>query len=324
MPYAIRAVLMPVYNDWQAAFALIEALDRALAEKAQKADVVLIDDGSIQEYGSLTMQRNSSLQSISVLRLKRNLGHQRAIAVGLSYLERNFAYQEVIIMDADGEDSATDVPRLIAALNGRITPLIIFAERSKRSEGFVFKVFYAIYKLFHQVLTGSTIKYGNFSIVTQAALKRLVSVAEIWNHYVAGVMKSRLPFESLPTNRGHRLDGNSQMNFQSLLIHGLSSFSVYAEVAGIRMVFVILLFMLVVVAFLVSVVSIRLLTDLAIPGWASLLGSMLLLMLMQAGIMLGSVVLLILQSRTNLGTIPQRDHENFVLDICVLFRNSYK
>ena len=46
-----------------------------------------------------------------VLRLRRNVGHQRAIALGLTYLQVEAGCEAVIVMDADGEDRPADVPR---------------------------------------------------------------------------------------------------------------------------------------------------------------------------------------------------------------------
>ena len=71
-----------------------------------------------------------------MLRLRRNLGHQRAIAIGLTYIQAQMttAYEAVVVMDGDGEDAPEDVPRLLARLEAEGGRSIVFAERTRRSE----------------------------------------------------------------------------------------------------------------------------------------------------------------------------------------------
>ena len=64
-----------------------------------------------------------------MLQLRRNLGHQRAIAVGLAYAEEHDPCDVVVIMDGDGEDDPKDVPRLLACCRQAGGREIVFAER---------------------------------------------------------------------------------------------------------------------------------------------------------------------------------------------------
>jgi hypothetical protein len=66
------------------------------------------------------------------LRLRRNLVHQRTIAIGLAHIGE-YEARDVVVMDSDGEDDPRDVPRLVARMQeerGRS----VFAERTRRSE----------------------------------------------------------------------------------------------------------------------------------------------------------------------------------------------
>ena len=59
--------------------------------------------------------------------------------------------------------------------------------------------------------------------------------SELWNHYAAAVLKTRLPYTSVPTIRGRRLQGDSRMGFVSLAVHGLSALSVFSDTLGVRL-----------------------------------------------------------------------------------------
>ena len=89
-PYAV-VVLIPVYNDWTAASMLLEQLDGAMSGKGLRARVLLVDDGSTDPAGSTfdAVQLNN-IDDILLLSLRRNFGHQRAIAIGLAYLESEY------------------------------------------------------------------------------------------------------------------------------------------------------------------------------------------------------------------------------------------
>src|SRR6266446_1323165 len=83
-------ILIPMFNDWDAADLLLAELDGVLGGYAMSPEVVLIDDSSTQPMPPGFASRNfTALGSVNILRLRRNLGHQRAIAAGLVYIYEN-------------------------------------------------------------------------------------------------------------------------------------------------------------------------------------------------------------------------------------------
>jgi glycosyltransferase involved in cell wall biosynthesis len=260
-------VLMPVYNDWKALSLLLPDLDRALASSELKTRIVLVDDGStVTTPGTLGQSHFNSIVSIEIVSLRRNLGHQRAIAVGLCYIEANLPQCLVVVMDADGEDDPKDVPRLVRECVAHRDEKIVFAARTRRSEGWLFTLCYHLYRLIHFLLTGIRVRVGNFSVIPPQALKRLVVVSELWNHYAAAVHKAKLPLVLIPTERGERLEGPSRMSMVSLVVHGLSAMAVFGDLIGVRLLLAVGLGMALTVLGLVTVFAIRLATDLPFQG----------------------------------------------------------
>ena len=86
-------VLIPVYNDWEAAGLLISRLDLELRSARGRGHIVLIDDGSTTSPEGLLPAKLTAIDRVSVLSLRRNLGHQRALAVGLSYVEAHLPFK---------------------------------------------------------------------------------------------------------------------------------------------------------------------------------------------------------------------------------------
>src|SRR5712671_4606652 len=94
-------VVMPLRDDWASAAELIRRLDRVLCSYPYTLDVLLVDDGSVQVCSSADFQSSfAAVRTIRILRLRRNLGHQRAIAIGLVHIEQNLACDAVLVMDA--------------------------------------------------------------------------------------------------------------------------------------------------------------------------------------------------------------------------------
>ena len=313
-------VVIPVLNDWEAVGMLLERLDHACRDSRVALDVLLIDDGSqLPAPPTLVTQTSGAIARVRVLRLRRNLGHQRAICIGLAWLSVQDEQASVLIMDGDGEDSPDDVPRLLQEFRQSNQSHLVFASRTRRSEGVVFTFFYKLYRGMHHLLTGIPVEVGNFSIIPPTAVETLSVTAECWNHYAAAVVAARLPRRLVPTQRAHRLHGVSRMNFSALVLHGLSAMSVFADRLGVRMLNVLAVVCLGLIGALVAIVGIRFLTDLAIPGWATTAAGTLLVLLVQTVILAAAFTFMILSSRSGSGFVPRRDHALFVSRVDVLY-----
>jgi len=228
-------ILMPVYNDWDSASALLVALDDALARAGRSADILLVDDGSTTPaFEQRPDGTTSALGQVSILRLRRNCGHQRAIATGLAWLEARRP-EAVVVMDADGQDDPADVPRLLDRFEQEGGEKMVFAQRTKRSEGLLFRTCYQLYQLLHRVLVGTTARTGNFSVLPGSALPVLAGMRETCIHYAAAARKSGLPCALVPTPRASRLAGESRMNFPALVQHGVRAIIVQAKPVEKRM-----------------------------------------------------------------------------------------
>jgi len=305
-------ILCPVYDDWESFSILLAELEKNLSGVGRQARVFAVDDGSTIEFSPalLDLDQFTHIHKIEILHLGHNVGHQRAIAIGLSYLHDHTPNADVVIMDADGEDRPEDVVRLIS-LSETMPGKIIFAQRSRRSESIWFRFFYSIYRGLFSLLTGKKISFGNFSLVPAQMLKKIVYMPEIWVHYAGAILKSRLPIFQTPTNRGKRYRGQTSMNFSNLVLHGMSAISIYLDIVTVRLlvggigtIFVGLLGIL-------AVLYIRYFTLLAIPGWATNLSIGIATIIFQAILLITLLNFFVLNARSSKQIIPVKEYQDF-------------
>lgn len=311
---------MPVFNDWSSLDPLLRQLEEELSSKNLKVQVLLIDDGStIKAPSRLNLFGSKQIAKVEILRLRRNLGHQRAIAIALAHIEEKVFCEAIVVMDADGEDKPEDAVRLIEEFQAGDRESVIFAQRTRRSENLIFRVSYFIYRQLYKALTGQEIRIGNFSIIPRPLLTRIVVVSEIWNHYSSGILKARIPHQYISTDRSNRLAGSSRMNYVQLVIHGLSAISIYGDVIGVRALMATVMLALISLFLIVVAIVVRSATDLAIPGWATYVIGLSFIILLQSITISFSFVFLILNGRNNYSFLPLRDYQFFVLDVRRVF-----
>jgi hypothetical protein len=307
--------VVPVLDDWPSFAAVAADIAGRFARRELRVRLYAVDDGSLAPFApdSLALPAASCLVGLDIIRLALNLGHQRAIAVGLSAIADDPECDAVVVMDADGEDRPGDIAALLAA--GRDNPeAIVLARRVRRSEPPMFRLWYQLYRLLFYVLTGQTIRFGNFSLLPMPAVRRLVYMPELWNHLAASIMRSRLPYVEVPTARGHRLAGRSRMNLVRLIVHGLSALSVHTDTIFARVLLAAAAVALAAALGIVAVAIIRFGTNLAVPGWATIVSGDLVIVLVQTLVVVVAATLTMLAGRSTRPIVPILDARQFIAE----------
>jgi glycosyltransferase involved in cell wall biosynthesis len=271
-------VVTPVYEDVEASSRLFREVS---AQFKQDVFVVAVDDGSVKQPLDISSLENAGVDGV-VLKLRRNVGHQRAIAIGLGYVSEYIQPgQNTVVMDSDGEDLPATIADLLVQLKADDVDVVV-AKRKSRVETFRFKAFYAVYKLFFSIMTGRAISFGNFMALKANAVKRLVAMQELSIHVAGAVLASKLRTVVCPLDRGKRYAGQSKMNFVGLVLHGFKGLMVFAEDVLVRVGIACALIAALSVAGAVAAIMLKLL-GFSTPGWFSVALGILVLMLLQTG-----------------------------------------
>lgn len=308
-------ILMPVYEDWKAVGMLLTQFAAIRGRLPERVHFLLVDDGSASRPPpGLAAQVCDEATSLEILPLARNLGHQRAIAVGLCHVHESFTCRGIVVMDCDGEDPPSAIPTLLERSYAGANDRVVFAARKRRSEGVGFSFFYHIYRWLHWILTGVRVRVGNFSYLPRDFVHRLAVAGELWNHYAAAVFVSRIPYITVPVPRAHRLEGRSRMNFVGLMSHGLAAISVFSAAMGARILIASTALLLTAAVLLAALVAAHALGALAIPGWATLATGFLLLLITQVLTGAAAFAFMVLGGRSGAEIIPLRDYRYFLGD----------
>lgn len=313
-------VIVPVYNDWESLSILLRGLDRAAASLGCAMKICVVDDGSTQpdKWLASTVSELNAIEQLEVAHLVVNVGHQRAIAIGLCAAADSGDCDAVLVMDSDGEDPPEALSKLLERAVGR-EDFCIVAARRRRSESLTFKASYVIYRSIFRLVTGKNIRFGNFSLISAAYVRRLTMIPDLWNNLAAALLRSRLPLEQVPIDRGKRYAGRSKMNFTSLIVHGFSAISVYADTIFVRLLLTTIVMMCLTVPAVVTVLSLRLFVpEHATPGWATTVSFGMVIILLQALFTTLTSILALLNSRVQRQVLPIVDYKPYIREFRVL------
>ena len=227
-------ILISVYNDWKSVFKLLENIDLQVAEWDAEVSILIINDASTENQ-TKTELSFKKIKSVRVINMKQNRGHARCNAAGLKYLIEKEKFDYVILMDGDGEDRPEELTKLFNKSKENPSKTVTL-NRIKRSEGPFFKLLYECHKILTYIFTGKLIKFGNYSCLPKEHVARLLKEACIWSSFSGSVTKVISDRVSVPSIRGQRYFGPSQMNLFNLLIHSFSIIAVFRGVVIIRSV----------------------------------------------------------------------------------------
>ena len=235
-------ILIPVYNDWQSLFKLINEIDKIQINKKFQISILIVNDASNHDRATEKKQFKN-IQSIKILNMIKNQGHARCIATGLKYLLEKDDFEYVIPMDGDGEDRPEEIIEFLNEVkNSNNKPIV--GERVKRSEDLKFKICYALHKVFTLVFTGQLIKFGNFTCLPKSVVEKMINEKATWNSFSGSLKKIERNLVSIPSVRGKRYFGPSKMSFYNLIKHSLSIISVFRKTFLIRSALFIILYIL--------------------------------------------------------------------------------
>ena len=232
-------ILIPVFNDWESLVKLINELNDNIKDyKNINFECIVVNDASTIIQPKLTKPNN--INSLQILNMKENRGHARCNAFGIRYIFKNKSFDNLILMDGDGEDRPEEIKGLINKISNNPNNSVV-AKRIKRSEGLFFQLLYQAHKIITYIFTGKNINFGNYSCLTKQDVEKLHSDRSLWSSYSGTVKKNLKKLSEVNSIRGLRYFGPSQMSFFKLLVHSFSIIGVFKYQVFLRSSFMLII-----------------------------------------------------------------------------------
>ena len=249
-------ILIPVFNDWESLLSLLNNIHSLKINNIAHIKVLIVDDCSSEILNKKI--EFDSFKDIEIIKNSKNIGHGKSIANGINYLSKKNDFDYLIVMDGDGEDRPEEVKELILkSIN--FPSATITANRIKRSESAFFKLSYNLHKILTLVLTGYSIKFGNFMCIPKQDLNLITSNKNIFVSFSGTVAKFIKNKTYIPSTRGVRYHGPTKMSFLKLIRHSLLIISVFREETAIRLAILFSIYAMLIFYFLKNMILLFLL-----------------------------------------------------------------
>lgn len=109
----IISIVVPVFNEAASIPELVVALRTVAAQVGNISEFVFVDDGSTDESFAVLDEVARTDSRVRIIRLARNFGQTAALSAGFEFSTGDI----VITLDADLQNDAQDIPRLLAKLD---------------------------------------------------------------------------------------------------------------------------------------------------------------------------------------------------------------
>jgi glycosyltransferase involved in cell wall biosynthesis len=270
-PAPVVSLILPCYNEQEV---LPETTSRLVKLLAQwKADgsmapgsaVYYVDDGSRDRTWQMIGEYAREHADVCGIKLSRNRGHQNALLCGLMT-----APGEVLIsLDADLQDDLEAIPRMVKAY--REGSEIVFGVRSARTTDTFMKRFTAesYYKLLAFLGVQIVYNHADYRLMSRRAIETLREYDETHLFLRGLVMQLGYKTSVVEFERAERFAGDSKYPLSKMLAlawQGITSFTAYPLrlITGAGVIV-----SLGSLALAVWALFIKMFTDNALPGWAS-------------------------------------------------------
>ncbi|MBC7391213.1 MAG: glycosyltransferase family 2 protein [Opitutaceae bacterium] len=215
----IFSVVSPVYNGEGILFELVNRIKSSLANFEGQYEIILVDDGSIDNSWNEIESIALGSSQIVAIKLTRNYGQNLAIRAGVDISAGDF----ILVMDCDLQDNPEYINLLYQKTQEGFD--IVFTKRIKQKHNVVKKALSSVYYLLSSYLISGLFseRYGSMVIFNRKVANCYMLVNDHNSHYLQilnwiGFRKTHVFIE-----HAERFKGQSSYTLNKLIILGLNS-----------------------------------------------------------------------------------------------------
>lgn len=210
----IVSIVAPVYNEEACIEAYINETIQVLQAHYLNYELVLVDDGSVDQSVELIKTIQQKTENIRLISLSRNYGREIAMTAGLEGSIGDY----VVLMDSDLQDPPSLIPSLVdKAIQGY--DVVYAARTSREGEGFIKKLSSKYFYKIASNMSGFDIPEdaGDYRVFNRKVVNSLNQLKE-QNRYMkmlyayVGFKVTKVPFD-----RNRRFAGETKYNYSKLI-----------------------------------------------------------------------------------------------------------
>ncbi|AUQ73379.1 glycosyltransferase family 2 protein [Phaeobacter piscinae] len=261
------SVVVPCYNEEESIPLLVDRLVQAIEPWADRAEIILVDDGSSDETWAAMEAAHKQHPVVRGIRLSANRGHQVALTAGLEAATG----ARIFMLDADLQDPPEILPDMMMMMDRGYD--VVYGRRAERHGETLFKkaTAYLFYRFLNTLSDVDIPKdTGDFRLVSRRSLDAVLKMPER-ARFIRG-MFAWAGFHQIGLEyvREARVAGETKYPFKAMLrfaTDALTGFSTKPLKMATRLAFVSLL---VTVLMAIYVFGSLILFN-TVAGWASVL-----------------------------------------------------
>lgn len=142
------SVVIPLYNEAESLPALYTALDTVLTSHAIPAELIFVDDGSVDGSFDVLKSLRSKDERVKIIQLRGNHGKAAALTAGFREAQGDI----IVTLDADLQDDPKEIPKFLATLDEGYD--LVSGWKVSRQDPWTRRVLSAVFNRFTALMTG--------------------------------------------------------------------------------------------------------------------------------------------------------------------------
>lgn len=180
----LLSAVLPIYNEEECVSECVKRLEAVMEKLGCRYELVFVNDGSRDRTLEMLTELKGKNDSIRILNLSRNFGHQVAITAGIDHAKGD----AIVVLDSDLQDPPEVIPSLLEKWKEGFD--IVHAQRvGRKGETFGKKLFAAVYyRLLRQISDVEVpVDVGDFRLISRRAVDAVKTMRER-HRYVRGMI----------------------------------------------------------------------------------------------------------------------------------------
>ena len=219
------SIVIPLFNEEESIDALIDKLLKAAKNYNFEYEIVLVDDGSVDDTWNLLINYSHNYSRIKGIKFKRNYGQTAAMVAGFD----NAIGDIIVTMDGDLQNDPEDIPLLLKKIEEGYD--IVSGWRKNRKDHFARVIPSIVANFIISRTTGVHLHdYGcSLKAYRSDSIKSIKAYGEMHRFFPAFANMTGARVAEIPVNHYARKFGSSKYGFDRI-------FKVFSDILSINLI----------------------------------------------------------------------------------------